>query len=53
MPRRPTNPMPRTLLIVALLLAAIIGALFLLSSNASEVPTRQIEVDVAPAGNAG
>jgi len=41
---------PAVLLLVLLLL--IVGALFLLSSQADEVPTKTVEVEVGRGGNA-
>lgn len=45
--------MSRSLVVFILLAALLIGALFLLSSRAREVPTQTIETDVAAGGNAG
>lgn len=44
--------MSRPIALLLILLALIIGALFLFSGNASEVPTRTIETDVTAATNA-
>ncbi len=44
--------MSRSVALILILLALIIGALFLLSGNATEVPTRTIETDVTAATNA-
>ena len=44
--------MPRTMILVILVLVAIAGLLFLLSGQAEEVPTRTIEMDVSAPANA-
>ena len=43
--------MSRRFALILILLALLIGALFLLSGYASEVPTRTIESDVTAATN--
>ena len=45
--------MSRATTVLILLVVVLIGALYLLSSRASEVPTRTIETDVEAPGNAG
>ena len=44
--------MSRRTTLLILLLVLIVGALFMLSTNAGEVPTKTIETDVT-SGNAG
>ena len=41
--------MPRSLVILLLLLAGLAAAIYVLSTRAGEVPTRTIEVDVTNA----
>jgi len=53
--REPTSdgrPMSRPAVLFIALIIILIAALFLLSSRASEVPTRTIEVEVQPGANA-
>lgn len=38
--------MPRSVILVALILILLIGGAFFLSSRAQEVPTRPVEIDV-------
>ena len=44
--------MSRRFALILILLALMVGVLFLLSGYASEEPTRIIETDVATSGNA-
>ncbi|MDQ3246433.1 MAG: hypothetical protein M3Q52_06010 [Pseudomonadota bacterium] len=51
-PARRRSPISGPLVLLLVLLAIIVGALFLFASQASEVPTRAIETDVSGSGNA-
>lgn len=44
--------MPRAIVFLLILLLLLGGALYFLSTQADEVPTQSIEVDVSAAGNA-
>lgn len=44
--------MPRGFLFLILLLIAIVGIMFALSSRVGEVPTKTVEVEVTPGANA-
>lgn len=51
-PARRRSPISGLLVILIILLALIVGALFLFASQAGEVPTRTIETDVSGNANA-
>lgn len=51
-PTRRRSPLSGLLVLLLVLLAITVGALFLFASQADEVPTRTIETDVSGSGNA-